>query len=43
MTAALAARALYRPAYAFAWVPWRSLIVTAGLGCCLAMILLSFA
>lgn len=34
----VAARALYLPAYAFGWVPWRSLIYTAGLVACFAMI-----
>ncbi|SLN61253.1 MAPEG family protein [Aquimixticola soesokkakensis] len=35
------ARALYVPAYAFAWVPYRSLIFTVGLVACLAMIIAS--
>lgn len=38
----VAARTLYLPAYAFGWVPWRTFLFTAGLVCCLAMILLSF-
>lgn len=38
----VAARALYLPAYAFGWVPWRSVIFVVGLFSCFAMILLSF-
>ena len=34
----VAARALYLPAYAFGWVPWRSLIYTIGLVATFAMI-----
>ncbi|MEY8841297.1 MAPEG family protein [Cribrihabitans sp. XS_ASV171] len=34
----LAARLLYIPAYAFGWVPWRSLIWAAGLLATLAML-----
>ena len=37
----VAARALYLPAYAFGWVPWRSLIFTAGLLAPLLMIVAS--
>mgnify|MGYP003146156903 CR=1 FL=1 len=37
----VAARALYLPAYAFGWVPWRSLIFTAGLLATLLMIVAS--
>ncbi|ARC89744.1 MAPEG family protein [Rhodovulum sp. MB263] len=37
----VAARALYLPAYAFGWVPWRSVIFMAGLVACFAMILAS--
>ncbi|MAU48215.1 MAG: hypothetical protein CMP09_26080 [Yangia sp.] len=37
----VAARALYLPAYAFGWVPWRSLIFSAGLVSCFVMILAS--
>ncbi|MFB2531100.1 MAPEG family protein [Paracoccus sp. p4-l81] len=37
----VAARALYLPAYAFGWVPWRSLIYTAGLLATFAMIVAS--
>lgn len=36
------ARALYLPAYAFGWVPWRSLIFTGGLLVTFAMIIASF-
>ena len=36
-----AARALYLPAYAFGWVPWRSVIFTAGLIACFVMIFAS--
>ena len=35
----LAARVLYVPAYAFGWVPWRSLIYGIGMLATLAMIL----
>jgi uncharacterized MAPEG superfamily protein len=35
----VAARALYLPAYAFGWVPWRSYIFLTGLLATLAMIL----
>ncbi|WP_339109021.1 MAPEG family protein [Thioclava sp. GXIMD4216] len=35
----VAARALYLPAYAFGWVPWRSVIFLAGLAATLVMIL----
>jgi len=35
----LAARILYVPAYAFAWVPWRSLIWAVGLGATVLMLL----
>ena len=35
----LGARALYVPAYAFGWVPWRSLIWMAGLGATVLMLL----
>ncbi|APX21944.1 MAG: MAPEG family protein [Rhodobacteraceae bacterium] len=38
----VAARALYLPAYAFGWVPWRSLIFTVGLLACFTMIVASF-
>lgn len=38
----VAARALYVPAYAFGWVPWRSLIYTVGLLATFAMIIRSF-
>lgn len=38
----VAARALYLPAYAFGWVPWRSLIYTVGLIATFAMIVRSF-
>jgi uncharacterized MAPEG superfamily protein len=37
----LAARILYVPAYAFAWVPWRSVIWTFGWSASVAMILAS--
>ncbi|MGR3378128.1 MAPEG family protein [Salipiger abyssi] len=37
----VAARALYLPAYAFGWVPWRSVIWLVGFVSTLAMILLS--
>ncbi|NVK47982.1 MAG: MAPEG family protein [Rhodobacteraceae bacterium] len=36
------ARALYLPAYAFGWVPWRSVIFTAGFLATFAMIIASF-
>jgi uncharacterized MAPEG superfamily protein len=35
----LVARVLYVPAYAFGWVPWRSLIWFVGFAATLAMIL----
>ncbi|MBF9035309.1 MAPEG family protein [Rhodobacterales bacterium HKCCE2091] len=35
----LAARVLYVPAYAFGWVPWRSVIFGVGFGATLVMIL----
>lgn len=35
----LAARALYIPAYAFGWVPWRSVIYAVGMLASFAMIL----
>jgi len=35
------ARAIYLPAYAFGWVPWRSLIYTVGLVATFAMIIVS--
>ena len=35
----LAARVLYVPAYAFGWVPWRSLIWFAGFGATVTMLL----
>ena len=35
----LAARILYVPAYAFAWVPWRSLLWAVGLGATVLMLL----
>ena len=35
------ARAIYLPAYAFGWVPWRSLIYTVGLVATFAMIVAS--
>ncbi len=35
----LAARVLYVPAYAFGWVPWRSLIWMVGLGATVLMLL----
>jgi uncharacterized MAPEG superfamily protein len=35
----LAARALYVPAYLFGWVPWRSLVWTAGFFATTAMVL----
>lgn len=35
----LGARILYVPAYAFAWVPWRSLIWAVGLGATVLMLL----
>ncbi|WP_460272533.1 MAPEG family protein [Celeribacter sp. ULVN23_4] len=38
----VAMRALYLPAYAFGWVPWRSLIFTGGLLFTFAMIVASF-
>ena len=38
----VAARALYVPAYAFAWVPWRSVIYVIGLLATLLMIGASF-
>jgi uncharacterized MAPEG superfamily protein len=38
----VAARALYVPAYAFAWVPWRSVIYMVGLVSTFAMIVASF-
>jgi uncharacterized MAPEG superfamily protein len=34
----LAARILYVPAYAFGWVPWRTVIWTAGLGATVIML-----
>ncbi len=37
----VAARALYLPAYAFGWVPWRSVIYLVGLVATLAMIVAS--
>ncbi|MFW2543405.1 MAPEG family protein [Primorskyibacter sp. 2E107] len=37
----VAARALYLPAYRFAWVPWRSLLFTAGFLACFVMIVAS--
>ena len=37
----LGARALYVPAYAFGWVPWRSLIWMVGLAATVAMIVLA--
>jgi uncharacterized MAPEG superfamily protein len=39
----LAARVLYIPAYAFGWVPWRSVIFSVGLGATLVMILAALA
>ncbi|OCX65866.1 hypothetical protein BFP70_06935 [Thioclava sp. SK-1] len=36
------ARAIYLPAYAFGWVPWRSYIFMAGFMACAAMIVASF-
>lgn len=36
------ARALYLPAYAFGWTPWRSLIWTVGLAATLALLAASF-
>lgn len=36
------ARALYLPAYAFGWVPWRSYIFMAGFVASFAMIIASF-
>ncbi|WP_407494735.1 MAPEG family protein [Pseudooceanicola sp. MF1-13] len=38
----VAARTLYLPAYAFAWVPWRSAIYTVGLIATFTMIIRSF-
>ncbi len=38
----VAARALYLPAYAFGWVPWRSVIFMAGFLSCFVMIIASF-
>ncbi|NIZ12900.1 MAPEG family protein [Phaeobacter sp. HF9A] len=38
----VAARALYVPAYAFAWVPWRSVIFAIGLLATVSMIVASF-
>lgn len=38
----VAARAFYLPAYAFAWVPWRTYIFGVGLLACLVMIIASF-
>lgn len=38
----LAARILYIPAYAFGWVPWRSLIWFVGFGATLVMLLAAF-
>lgn len=38
----VAARVIYIPAYAFGWVPWRSLIFTAGFLVTFAMIIASF-
>jgi len=35
----LGARVLYVPAYAFGWVPWRSLIWSVGLGATVVMML----
>jgi len=35
----LGARVLYIPAYAFGWVPWRSLIWAVGLGATVVMLL----
>jgi len=37
----LTARVLYVPAYAFGWVPWRSLIWAAGLGATVLMLIAS--
>jgi len=37
----LMARVLYVPAYAFGWVPWRSLIWAAGLGATVLMLIAS--
>lgn len=37
----VAARAIYLPAYAFGWVPWRSMIYMVGLAATFAMILRS--
>ncbi len=37
----VAARALYLPAYAFGWVPWRTYIYAAGLVSCFVMIIAS--
>lgn len=47
LTAALAwtyvaARALYVPAYALGWAPWRSVIWFLGTACTLALLLLGF-
>ena len=36
----VAARALYVPAYALAWVPWRSLIWSVGMAATLALLVL---
>ncbi len=36
----VAARALYVPAYALGWVPWRSLIWLAGMGATLGLLIL---
>nr|WP_321507261.1 MAPEG family protein [uncultured Celeribacter sp.] len=38
----VAARALYLPAYRYAWVPWRSVIYLIGLLATFAMIIASF-
>nr|WP_043871973.1 MAPEG family protein [Celeribacter indicus] len=38
----VAARALYLPAYAFGWVPWRSMIFLVGFLATFAMIVASF-
>lgn len=38
----VAARVLYLPAYAFGWVPWRSVLWTIGLAATLAMLASAF-
>lgn len=38
----VAARALYLPAYAFGWVPWRSVLWMIGLGATLALLAAAF-